>query len=238
MKRPFYLVMLLLACLTARAQELKYVVKNNDWDIDSLGTHRVVMTVDSTNAIGAWVNIDWRRNDSNPENKAIFVVDSAADQRVMNVTLTAINRETCQLYFQPAAGHHKYFAYYLPYHVDRKSNYPNAKYLSLTDTASTDWLKSVKFLKNITPARVECIEEINALNSFYPMDVIATSEEVSMLIHNNAGRSYLVFPEDRMHPIQMKHDLPQPWIENGMWGVFNGEARRGENYTYQLGIYR
>jgi hypothetical protein len=84
---------------------------------------------------------------------------------------------------------------------------------------------------------VECIEEINALNSFYPMDIIATREEVSQLIHNNAGKSYLVFPEDRMHPIQMKHDLPQRWIENGLWSVFNGEARRGENYAYQLGIY-
>src|SRR3569833_1034365 len=35
----------------------------------------------------------------------------------------------------------------------------------------------------------------------------------------------------------MKNDLPFRWIQKGMQTSFNGEAARGENYTYQLGVY-
>ena len=35
----------------------------------------------------------------------------------------------------------------------------------------------------------------------------------------------------------MKHDLPQRWIIGGLKGLFNDETNKGENYTYQLGVY-
>jgi hypothetical protein len=237
MKKVFYLVAALFACSACFAQEIKYRVKNNEWDIDSLGTHRVVLNLTNTAAKVAEATIDWRRNDLNPENKAVFVVDSTTNQRILNVSLTAINRESCTLYFEPAAGHNTYFVYYLPYHVNRKSNYPNAKYLAPQQTAADDWMKLMKKPANVSQADVVCIEEINQLNSFYPMEVIATQDETNKLIHDKAGRSYLVFTEDRMHTIEMKHDLPQRWIINGVERVFEGECKKGENYAYQLGIY-
>jgi hypothetical protein len=237
MKRFFWLAAILLICQASFAQEIKYRVKHNEWDIDSLGTHRVVLSLKNSNAKVAEAIIGWRRNDLNPENKAVFIVDSTTNQRILNASVTALSRESCTLYFEPATGHDTYFVYYLPYQINRKSNYPNAKYLASQQTASDDWLKLVKGSKNIATADVVCIEEINQLNSFYPMEVIATQEETSKLISDKAGRSYLVFTEDRMHPIEMKHDLPQRWIINGVERVFEGECKKGENYAYQLGIY-
>ena len=236
-KRLFLVLLFLTACSASFAQELKYVIKHNDWDPDSLGTHRVVLTVVDPSRKVAKALITWRRNDLHPELKDIVVVDSATAKIISNVYVGAISREACILYFEPKPRDSKYFVYYLPYKIDRKSNYPNAKYLKPDKTASGDWQQLTADEANIAKTSVDGIEEINAMNSFYPMEVIATEAETTDLIHKNAGKSYLVFPEDRLHSIRMKHDLPQRWIISGAKGIFNGEAKKGENYAYQLGIY-
>jgi len=236
-KRLLFIFLFLSACCASLAQELKYITKNNDWDPDSLGNHRVVLTVEDPSSKAVGVSIAWRRNDEHPENKALFVIDSTTNKRILNVSVAFINRESCKLYFAPVARDSKYFVYYMPYKIDKKSNYPNAKYLKPQKTADEDWLQSLLSGKNMEGARVESIESVNALNSCYPMEVIATAAETDTLIHRNAGKSYFVFPEDRLHSIRMKHDLPQRWIMTGLKSTFDGEAKRGENYAYQLGIY-
>jgi hypothetical protein len=237
MKKYFCLLILTLACYFSFAQQINYIIKNNDWDADSLGNHRVVLTLQKANTPIAKAIINWRRNDPRPEDKLLFIVDSATNKRIMNVSVTGINRESCVLYFEPSIGDKKYFVYYMPYKVDRKSNYPNVKYLKARQTAADDWVQSIATNKNIEGAKVESIQSINAINSFYPMEVIATETEVNNLIQLNAGKTYLVFPEDRLNVIKMKHDLPQRWIINGAKSVFDGEVKKGENYAYQLGIY-
>ncbi|MCR8557037.1 hypothetical protein KXD93_05265 [Mucilaginibacter sp. BJC16-A38] len=237
MKKLLHLSLLTFICHISFAQEIKYTVKNNDWDADSLGNHRVVLTLQNANTSLAKAVINWRRNDQHPEDKQLFVVDAATNKRIQNVSVTAINREAGVLYFEPVAGDKKYFVYYMPYKVDRKSNYPNIKYLKAAQTASSDWLQSIQNSTNIEGAKVESIESINEMNNFYPMEVIATKTEVDNIVQLNAGKTYLVFPEDRTHIIKMKHDIPQRWIIAGAKSVFNGEAKRGENYSYQLGIY-
>jgi len=237
MKKIFYLALLIFAGKASIAQHIPYVSKNNDWDADSLGNHRVVLTLQNANTTVAKATINWRREDLKPESKQLYVVDSASNKRLMNISVAAANREACVLYFEPVAGHKKYFVYYMPYSINRKSNYPNAKYIPASQTAASDWLQSIQGNTNVEGARVESIQSLNALNSFYPMEVIATETETKNLIQQNAGKSYLVFPEDRLHIIKMKRDLPQRWIEKGVKDMFNGEASRGENYAYQLGIY-
>lgn len=234
-KRLLFLLFLLPFC--AKAQQINYVIKNNDWDLDSLGTHRVVLTVSDPSKDIVKALIVWRRNDARPANKDVIVVDSAANKRIYNVSVDTVNREAGLIYFQPQKGHDKYFVYYLPYKIDRKSNYPNAKYLKPQKTADPNWLQTIGNGSEAEKAEVVCIEEVNKLNSFYPMEVIATQAEVTDLIHKNAGRSYLVFLEDRLHSIRMKHDLPQRWILSGVKGTFNGQVKKGENYAWQMGIY-
>ena len=75
------------------------------------------------------------------------------------------------------------------------------------------------------------------MNSFYPMEVIATQKELQSIIAANADKPYLVFTEDRLHPIKMPHDLPQRWVQKGVTYKFNDAALKGENFSYQLGVY-
>lgn len=237
MNKVFCLLALLLTCTAANAQQLKYVSKNDDWDADSLGNHRVVLDIKNSDAKVVKAVIEWRREDQHPEENGLYIVDSASNKRIMNVDVAQSTRKSCTLYFEPVAGHNRYFVYYLPYLVNRKSNYPNVKYIKPQHTASDEWLNTVKNTKDAVPATVECMESVDALNSFYPMEVIATADETARLIRQNSGKAYLVFPEDRIYSIRMKRDLPQRWITGGVKSQFSGEAERGENYAYQLGVY-
>jgi hypothetical protein len=234
--RNLLLACFVFICHAAFAQEIKYTVANNDWDADSLGNQRVVLSIsDNANKMAITANIDWRRSDEHPENKQVILVDAATNQRILNVT-ASITRENCALRFEPTASR-KYYLYYLPYKIDRKSNYPNARYLKPEVTAGKAWLDALLKTSLLDFAHVDCIESINQMNSFYPMEVIAKASEVKALERKYPSKKYLVFPEDRLHPIKMKHDLPQRWILRGGKNVFKGEAAKGENYAYQLGVY-
>ncbi|MGZ3873006.1 MAG: glycoside hydrolase domain-containing protein [Mucilaginibacter sp.] len=229
-------ILLLFGCRICLAQELKYTVGNNDWDADSLGNQRVILSFDEHDTSTCKAIINWRRNDLHPEAKQLIVVDALTDKRIRNVQIESIDRESCTLYFK-AKRSSTYYVYYLPYKIDRKSNYPNAKYLRPKETADPAWLASIQNKKNIAEIYVEAIQSVNAFNSPYPMEVIAKSSEVKALEKKNFAKKYLVFPEDRMHPIKMKHDLPQRWIIKGLKNTFTAEVSKGENFTYQLGVY-
>ena len=69
------------------------------------------------------------------------------------------------------------------------------------------------------------------------MEVVATPDEIDTLIGAAAGRTYLVFPEDRKYPIRMKDDIPLKWIKSGPSDHFSGQAQPGEYYALQLGVF-
>jgi hypothetical protein len=226
---------LLLFCLSlafsiANAQNVKYVNGSNSWDPDSLGNHRAVVS-DAAAAPASKVMIAWRRRDD-PTNKQIIVVDAKTNKRILNIKTENISRESGNIYFEPTSGAGKYYVYYMPYKVTARSNYPQAVYLPLQNTASAAWLaKTAK----AAPATLLYLEAVNAFNSFYPMEVIATKAEVAAL--SKSGKPYLVFTEDRQHPIKMTHYLPQRWVKKSLVPAFSGSAAKGENYSFQLGVY-
>lgn len=212
--------------------QVKYVTGNNAWDPDSLGNHRAVVDVPSAGKV-ARLTVEWRREDD-PAGKEIIVVDPKANKRILNVKTENITRESSTIYFEPTSGAGQYYVYYLPYKVKANSNYPQAIYRKATNTASADWLaESSKPVE----AKLAYVESVNATNSFYPMEVIASTTEMTDLIAKNRAKSYLVFTEDREHPAKMKHDLPQLWAQKGVSSSFNGSAMKGENYAYQLAVY-
>ena len=236
MKLTFFSLIMLFFCAYSYAQEINYVSKNNDWDADSLGNQRVVLTIENTEAKIAYASIDWRRSDLNPESKKIILVDSTSNKTI-KVEVASVNRETGLLYFEPVKDHNKYFVYYLPYKVNRKSNYPNIQYLKSEQAVNSVLGKAVPNVESVEQAIVESIESVNPINSNYPMEVIALSREVENLIKKNVDKTYLVFPESRLNPIRMKHDIPQRWIINGAKSKFVDEANAGENFSWQFGVY-
>ncbi|OKS86293.1 glycoside hydrolase domain-containing protein [Mucilaginibacter polytrichastri] len=232
-KRQVFTYAFILICFCiANAQPIKYVSGNNTWNPDSLGNHRAVVDVPATASVSK-VYIEWRRRDD-PAGKAVIVVDAKTNKRISNVKVENISRESGTIYFEPASGAGKYYIYYMPYKVTARSNYPKAVYLKQVSTASAEWLGK---LAKHTNARVLYLESVNAMNSFYPMEVIATGQEVKGLLKSNTDKPYLVFTEDRLHPLKMPHDLPQRWIQKGVNSKFSDVALKGENFSYQLSIY-
>lgn len=226
----------LIQSITSFAQELPYPPHKEKWDADSLGNHRAVIEVTGKGTV-AKVKIEWRRPDENPENKEIILVDAASGKRVLNMYAPLVNRDYGIIYFQPVPGHKTYYAYYMPYRLKGSANYPHAIYPEPVQTANDKWLNAAKETKHFTAAHLVKIEPVDLFNSFYPMEMIATKSETNKLIEEHPNADYLVFPEDRMYPIKMEHDLPYRWIKEGVKNTFSGTADKGEYYAFQLGIY-
>lgn len=228
-------IFLLFPAVQVSAQDIKYSVCPGCWDPDSLGNHRVVLRFEGDGQVARAV-IPWRRRDSEPSRKRIIVQDPVSGRRIDNVKVASVTREAGDIYFQPVSGKGTYYVYYMPYKNEGRSNYPKGRYLAPDSTAAPAWLGSIVagLQSNVSVSEIQSIDEFN---SFYPMEVIATGQEVDSLVGRYVGRAFLVFPEDREHSIRMFRDIPYRWILQGPASVFKGEVLRGENFSWQLGVY-
>jgi len=210
------------------------------WNADSLGNHRVVVSVDKP-ADAVLATIDWRRRDLNPEAKNLIVVDAATGERITNVCRFTIDRERGEVVFQPQTVPGEYYIYYLKNVMSGSPYYPTVNYPAFENTASADWVKKNKLSGKKAPAlpaaKVVQFQAINELNSFYPMEVIATSNETARLLKEHPGEKYILFTEDRKFPIRMTTDIPYKWIADNRHDFFNGQADKGEYYVFQLGVW-
>ena len=224
------LILLTLGSLTLRAQEVPFTNGHDAWNPDSLGNLRAVVRYTGTGPV-AFVRIPWRRRDDNPEKKRVIVEDAQTHLRIDNAATGKITRDFGEVWFQPVSGTGTYYVYYMPYKNEGRSNYPKGVYLK----PDTTWRGQIK---NATRATTQSIEYINAFNNFFPMEVTSTAAETRALLAKHPGAPYLVFPEDRAYPIRMKKDLPYRWINRPTPASVNlGGADKGENYSFQLGVY-
>lgn len=210
------------------------------WNADSLGNHRVIVSVDKP-ADAVLATIDWRRRDLNPEAKNLIVVDAATGERITNVCRFTIDRERGEVVFQPQTVPGEYYIYYLKNVMSGSPYYPTVNYPAFENTASADWVKKNKLSGKKAPAlpaaKVVQFQAINELNSFYPMEVIATSNETARLLKEHPGEKYILFTEDRKFPIRMTTDIPYKWIADNRHNFFYGQADKGEYYVFQLGVW-
>ena len=210
------------------------------WNADSLGNHRVIVSVDKP-ADAVLATIDWRRRDLNPEAKNLIVVDAATGERITNVCRFTIDREQGEVVFQPQTVPGEYYIYYLKNVMSGSPYYPTVNYPAFENTASADWVKKNKLSGKKAPAlpaaKVVQFQAINELNSFYPMEVIATSNETARLLKEHPGEKYILFTEDSKFPIRMTTDIPYKWIADDRHDFFNGQADKGEYYVFQLGVW-
>lgn len=210
------------------------------WNADSLGNHRVIVSVDKP-ADAVLATIDWRRRDLNPEAKNLIVVDTATGERITNVCSFTIDRERGEVVFQPQTVPGEYYIYYLKNVMSGSPYYPTVNYPAFENTASADWVKKNKLSGKKAPAlpaaKVVQFQAINELNSFYPMEVIATSNETARLLKEHPGEKYILFTEDRKFPIRMTTDIPYKWIADNRHDFFYGQADKGEYYVFQLGVW-
>ncbi|WP_343588566.1 glycoside hydrolase domain-containing protein [Flavobacterium sp.] len=228
------LIMCFITISVSLTAQIKYSDGNDSWNPNQLGNHRAVVAFSGSGNV-AKTTIEWRRRDTNPELKKIIVQD-ASGKEIQNIKTENINRENGTIFFEPISGKGTYYVYYMPYVDEGTANYPKGIYQKPEDKADAKWLSNLKAnLKD--NATVTEIQSVNAFNSFYPMEVIATAAETSALVAKNSGNSFLVFPEDREHSIKLKSDLPQRWIQKGVQNSFSDTAMKGEYLAFQLGVY-
>ena len=211
-----------------------------NWDADSLGNHRVVVSVERP-ADAVLATIEWRRRDLNPEDKNLIVVDATTGKRITNVCRFAVNRERGEVAFQPQTVPGEYYIYYLKNVMSGSRYYPTVNYPPFENTASADWIKKNKLSGKKAPslpaARIVQFQAIDQLNSFYPMEVIATADETARLLKKRPSENYILFTEDRKYLIRMTTDIPYKWIADDRHDTFTGEADKGEYYVFQLGVW-
>ncbi|MGC9004323.1 MAG: glycoside hydrolase domain-containing protein [bacterium] len=233
----------ILVCLPSFSQDIPFTI--GLWEEDGKGNHRAIVEV-KEKADAVWVHIPWRRRDPNPQDKAILIYDSSTQKRILNVVRVNINQEFGDIIFQPSTVPGKYEIYYLPYNCPKGPMDVPQGYLPPEDTADRNWLERNHLKKedlqagswrNLPQAKVLEIQARDEFNSFYPMEVIATREEIDSLLSRYPFKEYLVFPEDRLFPVKMFETIPQKWAIEGPKEVFHGEAQPGEYYVFQLGIW-
>jgi hypothetical protein len=225
----------------SRANDVPYGV--GDWP-ESFGNHRARVQV-AEKADAVWAHIPWRRRDANPQNKEIIVVEAATGKRIDNVLRVRVDNENGDLLFQPpAAG--EYYIYYLPFRTHGCIWWPTTVYPPPTDAADVNWKQTcLPLAEQIKQGKTDAIptaklvefQAINEHHRFDPMELPATAAEMQSLLAANAERPYLVFPEDRSHPIRMDNALPLRWIKSGPSAEFSGAACRNEYYAFQLGVF-
>ncbi|MFJ4170210.1 glycoside hydrolase domain-containing protein [Paenarthrobacter sp. NPDC089714] len=215
------------------------------WDKLLYGNHRFVVEVpDDGLGQNRRVVIPWRRQDQDPAGVEIIVVAAHSGTRVRNVIAEVATRESGTLVFQAVDGPGTYFVYYLPYAMLGKAHYPQAQYLPRRPAAAPDWAAAVVGSlwadsngTRLPPAHAVRYEAASERDSFAPMNFTATAAELEQLQQEDAGEAFLIFAEDRLNPISMRHGLAAHWAINGPTGHFRGTAEPGEDYVVQLGVY-
>jgi hypothetical protein len=214
------------------------------WDTLAYGHHRAVVRVEAP-AEAVVAEIPWRRRDRKPEAKETVVVDAATGLRLADVARIAVTREWGALAFRPASVPGDYFVYYLPFQMTGRANYPTVDYPRPVDWADSGWLSrnglgreqlAAGRWRDLPRARVVSLESSDAFSAFTPMEEIATAEETQALLAKHAGEAFLLFPEDRSHPIRMTGDLPRRWIGRGAGAPLEIEAGPGEFVSLQIGL--
>jgi hypothetical protein len=99
--------------------------------------------------------------------------------------------------------------------------------------ATLDALPQAKLVRMESRSRYG---ERGDMNTFFPMEIIASEKECAALTAKFAD-PILLFPEDRSRPVVMPDFLPQKWALNGPDEDFCGTAQPGEYYCWQIGVY-
>ena len=211
-----------------------YGIARQVWE-EGLGNHRAVLKVAEAAEV-VELDMKWRRPDRNPGDRRFLIVDSVTGDTIRNVKKIAVDNESCRIQFGPVSQPGTYYFYYLPYQVQTGSGVYWKGYLPDTVKLDESWKKQACREMEPVEAEVERLESRTRFDSFYPMEVIATAQEVEDYRKQYASEWY-VFPEDRKNPIRMREYLPAKWMDVRQGSPFEGKAAPNEYYAFQVGVW-
>lgn len=239
------LLALLVSAQTVMADAVEYSVAR--WPAVQ-GNHRAVVSV-TESAPAVWAHLLWRRRDARPTDKEVLVQDLKTGRFIQNVAKINLTQDFGDIVFQPETVPGEYAIYYYP--LKRRERRPmgttNFEYLPPANTASEKWLEEngldpgryfeANAFEGIPRAKVLRFEARSEMDRFDPMELPATKEELEAVRRFNQGRPFLLYAEDRKHPIRMREKIPYIWAQRTPGQPFQGTALRSEWYAFQIGVF-
>ncbi len=160
----------------------------------------------------------WRRSARSIRQRGLKLIGAARNTAVTRARVVQYGQERVVLDFEPVEGAGRYYLYYGAWEV------------FCFDPPAGDEPP----LGSAVAVRIEARCE---LDRFYPMETIALSDEIESLLARQPAADYLVFPEDRDHPIALTREIPAHWARQGPAPAINLDADRNEYRVFQLGIW-
>lgn len=216
--------------------ELERHIADSPWTLeDGRGNHRILVRVAQA-APYVHMSVKWRRRDYNPENTALVLIHNETETKVKNILPVQITREQGEIFFEaPYAG--EYALYYYPYHQKSQNWwFPIVDYTwDNVEKPDAEWVENAP--ETAPEAEVLCEESRTEFDSFYPMEVPATAEEMQEILAGANGAPWLTFTEERRYPVRMFHEIPYRWVGMGTSSRFSGTAQPDEYYVFQLVLW-
>ncbi|MGW7269196.1 glycoside hydrolase domain-containing protein [Streptomyces sp. NPDC054864] len=213
------------------------------WDSDVYGNHRILVRAAATDSTAPAVAADlpWRRQDPDPAAVDVIVVGPSGE-RVRNTVAVEVTAEAGRIAFEPVDGPGAYAVHYLPYAHTGKPYYPQAAYRPPTRTADPGWvhrcgLQDAFGWEKLPRAEAFGYEAASAVDSFAPLGFAATDDERSRVQQAHSDEQFLLFGEDRAHPLGRYERLPARWALATPFAPLDVTADRGEFYAVQAGVY-
>ena len=165
----------------------------------------------------------------------MIIIDATTNQRVKNLVRVHVEREYGILLFQPETAPGEYHVYTMPCPAPQRQKYHYPwNYDPPEKSADPAWVDQCGLTEDqlaqgswrqFPEAKTIRFEARTKFDRFDPMEVVATAAEKRQLLALHA-EPYLLFPEDRQHPIRMTDDLPLRWIKSGPGASVQGEAQQ------------
>ncbi|MEU6121586.1 glycoside hydrolase domain-containing protein [Streptomyces sp. NPDC047123] len=225
------------------------------WDHDVYGHHRLLVDVRAAVPAVA-TELPWRRQDLSPGSgtgEVDVIVLAPSGLRVHNTVTVEATEERGRIAFEPLEGPGAYAVHYLPFAHTGKPYYPQAVYRPPTRTADPGWAHRCGLdgagldgsvhrgtsggWDRLPRAEAFRYEAASAVDSFAPMGFAATAAECRELHRAHEGERFLLFGEDRAHPLGRYGKLPARWARATAGAPLTGTADRGEFYAVQVGVY-
>ena len=209
-----------------------FTVSDAPWP-ESFGNHRAVVQVIGK-AEAVRLDLPWRRHDPDPQDRMLVMVSAASGDTVPNIHRIRVDRERCEILAGPVREG-TYHLYYLPYEVQEGWGFYAGDYFPPEAPADADWQERLS-QDSIPLARLQRFESRTPMDHFFPMEIIPFASEKAAFLAAHPD-TFLLFTEDRQHPIRMRDEIPLKWVREPTLNHFEGTAKRNEYYVFQVGVY-
>jgi len=194
------------------------------------------------------VHLLWRRRDSNPQLKNVLVHSALYGLTLQNVVPTIMLRESGDLVLQTTYGPGEYHVYYMPFvePYGQSNPFMYTTYDNLTITADLTWMKRNgldqplnQTWRTLPTCKVVEFQSRTYFDRFDDMQLIATYEELTHMLRASKAHThpFLLFPDDRLHPLKMQGDMSLRWVDKGPSNTFTSGVRRNEFFVFQVGVF-